>query len=396
MDKSKQILIVSGVYPPEPFVSARMSEAIAQELSMTDKVTVLCPPVSRPIGKVLKRINDPSSSFNTITLTSYTCPESKVFGRLRESYSFGKSVAKYIRANKRSIRSIYANTHPTLGQYLLLKEARRYGIPVVIHIQDIYPESLTRKLGIIGRLVQPLLAKYDEKMMKKASGIITISSGMKQLLDKSRSFDKGFVKVVYNWQDESIFDNNYSKEDSDTFTFMFVGSISPTASLDLVVEAFGLADLENAKLVLAGDGSDKQRCIEVASKFPKANIIFRSVSPNEVPSLQAEADVLLLPLKKGISQTALPSKLPAYMFSAKPILACVEDNSDVATILKDAGCGWITEPENLMMLSLQMQNCMTFSPEKIKQMGISARKYSLSHFTKRINLHAICKIIKSV
>lgn len=396
MDSKKQILIVSGVYPPEPYVSAKMSEAIAQELSQTNNVTVLCPPVSRPIGKVLPREISPSVKFKVITLPSYTCPESNVIGRLRESYSFGKHVAKYIRANSDSIKVIYANTHPTLGQYLLLAEAKKYGIPVVIHIQDIYPESITKKIGIIGRVIHPFLVKYDEMLMKKATGIITISYGMKKSLVKSRNFKNDFVKVVYNWQDESGFQVDYSKKKCDKFTFMFVGSLNPTASLNTVIDAFGNANIKDAQLILAGDGSDKQRCIEQSKKYPNASIIFKSVLPHEVPALQAQADILLLPLKAGISLTALPSKLPAYMFSAKPIIACAENESDVASIITTTGCGWITEPENATMLSELMRACIGIPADTITSKGLAARSYSLTHFSKDINLRKICKIITSI
>mgnify|MGYP002601474815 CR=1 FL=1 len=395
-DSKKQVLIVSGVYPPEPYVSAKMSEAIAQELSHTNNVTVLCPPVSRPIGKVSPRMINPHAKFNVITLPSYTCPESKVIGRLRESYSFGQHVAEYIRANSDFIKVIYANTHPTFGQYLLLAEAKKYSIPVIIHIQDIYPESITKKIGKIGRIIQPLLAKYDEMMMKKATGIITISVGMKKSLVHSRNFKNDFVEVVYNWQDESCFQSHYPQKKGNKFTFMFVGSLNPTASLNTVIDAFGKANLKDAQLVLAGDGSDKQRCIDQSKKYPNASIIFKSVMPHEVHALQAQADVLLLPLKAGISLTALPSKLPAYMFSAKPIIACVENESDVASIITTTGCGWITEPENTMMLSELMKKCIDIPADTITSKGLAARSYSLTNFSKDINLKKICKIITSI
>lgn len=396
MDNQKRILIVSCVYPPEPYVSARMSEAIAQELSKTNIVTVLCPPTSRPVGNVKPRKIDPATKYEVITLPSHTCPESKIIGRLKESYSFGKHVAKYIHANHNYIKVIYANTHPTFGQYLLLKEAKKYDIPVVIHIQDIYPESIINKIGKLGRIIHPLLVRYDEKMMKKATTIITISVGMKKSLDYSRNFKNNFVKVVYNWQDESKFQANQTPiKCNHKFTFMFVGSLNPTASLDTVIEAFGIAGLKDAQLVLAGDGSDKQRCIEQSKKYLNASIIFKSVSPSDVPVLQAQADILLLPLKTGISLTALPSKLPAYMFSAKPIIACVEKNSDVASIIDATKCGWIIEPENVMKLSEQMRECINISPETIQQKGENARLYSISHFSTDVNLKNICKIITS-
>ncbi len=394
MDNNKQILIVSGVYPPEPYVSAQMSEAIALELSKTRKVTVLCPSVSRPIGKIQTRKIAPTENYAVITLQSYTCPKSKVFGRLRESYSFGNAVAKYIKDNKDSIKVIYANTHPTFGQYLLLNEAKKHGIPVIIHIQDVYPESLTRKLGVLGSLIEPLLVRYDKSAMKKSTKIITISPLMKQALTKSRGYSSEFVEIVYNWQDDSIFEKIID-EKSKKFTFMFAGSLNPTASLETVIEAFEKAKLVNSQLILAGDGSDKQHCIEVAGKYKNLDIVFETITPNTVPKVQSKADILLLTLKKGISLTALPSKLPAYMFSSKPIIACADVGSDISSIIDKSRCGWVVEPENPDILAQKMIDCHSMALDDLKVIGERGRKYALENFSKRQNLAKICNIIKS-
>lgn len=395
MGEEKQILIVSGVYPPEPYVSAQMSETIALELSKTNKVTVLCPPVSRPIGKVQIRKIESTDNYSVVMLPSYTCPESKILGRFRESYSFGKAVAKYIYSNRNRIKVIYANTHPTFGQYLLLNEAQKYGIPVILHVQDIYPESLTRKLGLIGRVLEPFFVWYDRSRMKKSAKIITISPLMKKALIESRNYQSDFVEIVYNWQNDDIFDN-VNGDRSEKFTFMFAGSLNPTASLETVIEAFGKANLENSQLILAGAGSDKQHCVEVAGKFKNINIIFENITPDSVPFIQSKADVLLLPLKKGISMTALPSKLPAYMFSSKPIIACAETESDVAAILTQAECGWVVEPENSEMLKQQMIKCHAMTPNDLTHFGQMGRKYAISNFSKKQNLDKICRIIRSI
>jgi colanic acid biosynthesis glycosyl transferase WcaI len=65
------------------------------------------------------------------------------------------------------------------------------------------------------------------------------------------------------------------------------------------------------------------------SKLQK-NINFKSASPKQAPKLQAESEVLLLPLKKGVAKTALPLKMTAYMMSGKPIIASIDTDSGAA------------------------------------------------------------------
>ncbi|MCM1153613.1 MAG: glycosyltransferase family 4 protein [Muribaculum sp.] len=389
------IVIVSSIFPPEPLVSGRLSDDIAQVLSETDEVIVLCPPPSRPIGSRLLR-KPQTKPFKVVTLPSFICPESKIFGRLKESYSFGRHVADFIHNHHNQIKCIYANTHPTFGQYLLLKEAHRHSIPCIIHIQDIYPESLTAKLGIPGKLLNAVLVAYDRHMMHKASSLIAISERMRSYLIKSRRLDAGSVHMVFNWQDDSVFKQVSPESSPDNpFTFMYVGSISPSANIPLVIKAFALSRLNDARLVIAGDGTDKILCVQTAARYPDAKIEFIPVSPLTVPKVQSEADVLLLPLKKGISKTALPSKLPAYLFSGKPVIACCEDDSDIAAIINDASCGWIAEPDSTEALSSSMHTAKASDRALLRAMGQRGKTLGFQKLSREVNLSRLTDIIKS-
>ena len=55
---------------------------------------------------------------------------------------------------------------------------------------------------------------------------------------------------------------------------------------------------------------------------------------------------MLLPLKKGAAMSSIPSKLPAYMFSKKPIIGSLDVQSDTARAIIESDCGLVVEPEN--------------------------------------------------
>ena len=387
----KYILIVSSVFPPEPLVSGRLSSDIAGHLSKTDKVVVICPAPTRPIGSNYIR-TDFGAAYQVITLDSYTHPKSEIFGRLRESYSFGKKSAEFIRDNHDKIKIIYANTHPIFGQYLLLSKAKEYSIPVVLHIQDVYPESITLKLGVIGKIMQPLLLWYDKIKQSSSSKIIAISDGMKDYLIKSRSHPQDKVEVVYNWQEHKQFLKPYQRKDR-RFTYMFVGSLSPSADLETVINAFGKASMKDARLVIAGGGTMKQVCENLAKTYPDVAIDFMDASPDNIPSIQNEADILILSLKKGIGKTALPSKFPAYLFSAKPIICCTESDADLAKMISSNNCGWICHPESPAELEVIMAKCRLKSEEELASIGKNSRNFGIATFSKTANLSKICKII---
>ena len=141
----KNVLIISATFPPEPVVSAQISYALADKLSHSNNVKVLCPPPTRPSGFNFESETQ-KHLFQKIVLDSYTCPESQLSGRLRESYSFGKACKHYIETNHQNIDIIYMNAWPLFGQFFIVKAAKRFMLRIITHVQDIYPESFVNKI----------------------------------------------------------------------------------------------------------------------------------------------------------------------------------------------------------------------------------------------------------
>ena len=129
---------------------------------------------------------------------------------------------------------------------------------------------------------------------------------------------------------------------------MYLGNIGPLAGIEVLFDAFAKADLKNARLVIAGSGPTKAD-LQQKSKRYSCNIEFWEVPAGKVPETQAQADVMLLPVKKGFANSSVPSKLIAYMFSAKPIIASVDAESDTAECITTSGAGWA--PTYLLMVS---------------------------------------------
>jgi glycosyltransferase involved in cell wall biosynthesis len=284
------------------------------------------------------------------------------------------------------------------SQYLIIKIAKKLSIPCIIHIQDIYPESLTSKLPkVVGRFFYHLLLPVDRFILKNATKVLGISENMISYLSTTRKVERSKFELVRNWQDDEQFLNFISKQGSQSFfTFMYVGSISPSAGVEMLIYAFHKANLENSRLLIVGNGAEKETCMEIAQKLNNRNIEFSEVVPEEVAEMQSNADVLLLPLKKGISKTATPSKLTAYLFSAKPIIACVEKGSDVANILNEADCGFIVEPENVDAIAMSMKKTYTMEKAELEKKGCNGKDYATFHLSKKANLGKVTAIIENI
>lgn len=391
-----QVLIVSALFPPEPVVSANLSFGIATKLSKESEVTVISPKPTRPLNQVFKINTTISSAFCHQVLQSFTSPESKIIGRLRESFSFGKATAQYIKNNHKKIEVIYANTWPLLAQYFLIRAAQKHKIPVVLHIQDIYPESLVAKMpNLPGKFIQRVFVPLDRYILQNVAQVIAISPQMKEYLIRNRGLKESKITIIRNWQNDEAFQTVITENNSlkQTFRFMYLGSISPSAGVELLISAFAKASLHNCSLIIAGNGSVKESCVKLAGNFPDLNIEFWDAPLEKVPEIQAQANVMLLPLKKGIGKTASPSKLPAYLFSKKPVIASVDMDSDPADIIKTACCGWVIDPENIELVAETMKMVSALSAKELQEKGENGFEYAMRNLSKQKNLDLLTSLI---
>jgi len=395
----KKILIISAVFPPEPVVSANISFDLALALSEENLVTVLHPRPTRPMGYDFTNSANVQYPFKHKKLKSYTHPKSTFIGRFRESYSFGKACDKYIATHHNEIDTIYMNTWPLFGQYFVIKAAKRHGIPAVLHIQDIYPEAFTQKLPcFIKGITYEVLFHIERFVTAKSTRIVTISKGMKNLLVSTRNIQPDKIEVVYNWQDETKFidiEKDEPNKSTEAFThFMFLGSLGPVANIDNLITAFSRLNTKKVRLTIAGEGSDKIKLKKLVKNLNESRIEFVSAPASKAGSIQSDATILLLSLKKGAAGLALPSKLPAYMFSGKPIIATVDDDSDTAHAIREAGCGWVIEPENPDALAAQMQKSIEMAATELEVIGRKGREYAMTHFSKKANLMKLAATIE--
>ncbi len=395
MNQLKRILIISAVFPPEPVVSAKLSEDLAEALSGLHNVTVIAPKPTRPFGFNLHKDRNKHKKYKLINLDSYTCPESSAIGRLRESYSFGIACKKYIAENHKNIDVVYMNSWPIFSQYYIVKTAKKYKIKVVTHVQDVYPESLSNKLPKASRFLNFMFLPIDKFVLNNSFKIIAISSKMKNYLSKTRNITESKIEVVQNWQNEASFTSYVPKENSiqKDFTFMYLGNIGPVAGVDLIIDAFISANITNSKLIIAGSGSKKEDLQKIVAKSNFLNIQFLNVPDGKVPEIQDLADVMLLPIKKGAASSSIPSKLPAYMFSKKPIIGAVDLDSDTARVLIESDCGWVVSPENTEELRRKMFEVAGLQKYSLQEKGIKGFEYAMEYLSKKNNLSKVTQII---
>ena len=403
MNKGK-IVIITGVFYPEPVVSAGLMRDLATELSKKYEVTVLRPRPSRPMGFKIPEYTCNDLPYEVIETDSYIHPASSLLGRGWESYSMGKWCVNYINQHYNDICFIYNAPWHMFGRNMVAKAALKYEIPYITPVQDVYPESIASKLpniSVLKKLVKMILLPSDKYLLSHATRIHTISEKMVDYLSRTRGIGKEKFIAIRNWQDERDF-VNYANEkhenvcEEKSFTFMYMGNVGPLAGIEVLFDALEEAALPNARLVVAGSGSAKQTLIDKSKSYNDSKIEFWDVPAGKVPETQAKADVMCLPVKKGYAMSSIPSKLPAYMFSKKPVLASVDAESDTAMCIRDNKAGWVVIPEDVNSIASAMKEAYSSSKEKLISMGENGYNFAIENLSRTKNMQRLLNVCVDV
>jgi len=395
----KKILIISGVFPPEPVTSASMNYDLAEELAKEHDVTVIIPHPSRPISRDYAGYRHPKYSFKLVVVDSYTHPKSSIMGRMKETISFSKKALEFIKKTGERYDFVYNSAWQYWGYYLVAKYCVKNHIPYIVPIQDIYPESLLTKLSFpsfIKDIIKKALIGRDIYYQKMASSVRTITNDMADYLSSTRGVDRNKYLVVANWQNDDEFAHVIAKPIGEKRIITFMGNIARQANVDLIIRAFAKANVPNAELRIMGGGAAKEECMSLAKELNIPNIVFGEVPNGKVAEVQSQADILILALKTGTGKLGLPSKLVSYMQSGKPVIASLELDSATAHIIEDAKCGKCVEADCEEKLANLIQEMLSMSSEELQEMGRNSRQYAMLHLTRKSNLQKVVDRINKI
>ena len=379
------ILLAVSVFSPEPVTSALMNFDLAIALSRNHNVTVVRPHPSRPLGK---KIDDYGAEypFKCIMVDSYRCPESKLFGRMKESISFGRVCANYIENHKDEIDVVYNGGWQLFGYYLIAKACVKCNIPYMVPIQDIYPECLfTNKHypRIAEELITAILSPIDRYYQRHAKVIRTISEEMADYMSQSRKVPRENYLVLDNWQNEEDFSYKPLKENK--VVFGYVGSVNGHSNTELIIRAFAKARIHNSELRIYGGGNHKEACVQLVKDMGVKNVTFGMLEKKQVPEVQSKCSVLVLALPTGNGGLCLPSKMTSYMLSGRAVLASVEKSATTRYVL-EADCGISVEPDNEEALTEAFKMFAGMDIEELNRLGRNSREFAEKKLTRASNM----------
>jgi colanic acid biosynthesis glycosyl transferase WcaI len=270
---------------------------------------------------------------------------------------------------------------------------RIHHAPVLLHLQDLVPDvAVTAGMMREGRLVTAARA-LERFVYRHVREIGVISQGLQtNLLGKGVPEQK--LHLLPNWVETSKFDHS-----PNAAAFRASLGVTPTQSLLMHAGNMGakqdLASLidavrglvpDSAVLALVGDGQDKEALERKVRTEGITNVRFVPLQ-DDFASTLAAADILVVHQLKAVVDSVAPSKLLAYMAAARPVVAVVNNRSEAADVIGEAGCGIVVPPAEPKLFAAAVE-ALRRDPARRQLMGHAGRRYVQRHFAKQAVLES--------
>lgn len=275
---------------------------------------------------------------------------------------------------------IVATTPPVIVATLVRFVSILKKFKVVYHCQDIHPEGLFINQAIKSKALYTFLLWLDTSNIRNAWRVVVLSDEMKKTLMR-RGINGENIRVINNFIFHEVKPCESSSKDGQLgqkkkIRFVFAGSIGRFQNLELLLEAMAsFRNDDRLEFVFLGDGPVKAKLIDYAKQNDLTHVFFMPhVSIDKALEFLTSADVGVVSVSPGVTKVAYPSKSMMYFSVGLPVLAVVDDFSDLSMFIAQNDLGVsvpskierIEEGIRLMVNKLQKND---FSAERIAKVA---------------------------
>jgi glycosyltransferase involved in cell wall biosynthesis len=262
----------------------------------------------------------------------------------------GQSLVEGLRAEPPDV--VLCMTDPPVIADVALGVARRFGVPLVVVSQDVFPEVAVELKRLDNPALVGVLRLAIRFYLERADRVVAIGETMRLRLEtKGARPDR--VVVIPNWVDTDTLvpqprDNPWAREQGfdEAFVVMHSGNIGHAQNLDALIRAGTfLRDLDDLRIALIGGGARRAELKELARLLEVEQVRFLGYQPREVlPQSLSAADVHVVGLARGLSGYVVPSRLYGILSVGRPVIVAADRESETAQVVERAGCGVVVPP----------------------------------------------------
>lgn len=316
------------------------------------------------------------------------------FKRLRTSKIFAKNTLKYLKSQP--LPDLIYQVVPTLDVAdAVTKFARKNGIPVVIDIQDLWPEAFKMAINIpvvSNLLFYPLKRKAD-RIYKSADAICAVS---KSYVDRALSVNKKCREghAVFIGINLSTFDENAkkAKRDGDGLKLVYCGSLEKSYDIITVIDALSMMD-NPPQFVVIGDGSFRNKFENYANE-KNVDVVFTGYLPyGEMCKKMCECDITINPII-GESIASIINKHGDYAAAGLPVIN-TQNSEEYRKLVEEYNMGYNCKSGDAADIAEKI-NLLVGNKELRTEMGRNARRAAEEKFNRDKTYNELVAVIQGL
>ena len=360
-----KILVVCQHYYPEPF---RITDICEELVRKGHEVSVITGVPNYPEGVIYngyRKGKNRNEIRNGVTIHRCFTVGRKggIIKRLLNYYSFSLSSIKYVKKIEEKYDVVLVNQlSPVMMANAGITYVIRHHVPLYMYILDLWPASLSAGGIKENSFIYKHYRKVSERIYKAANKLLISSNMFSDYLNKQFSISKDKIIYFPQYAEELFNVEECKKIPNQTIDLMFAGNIGQIQSVETIIRAAKICeDVINLRWHIVGEGSNLEKCKQLANNLHVSSIIFYGRKPiEEMPKYYAKADAMLVTMTKNeILSLTLPGKVQSYLAAGKPIIGSID--GEARAVINKARCGYCSEAENVEKLA---ENVHRFCLEK--------------------------------
>lgn len=266
--------------------------------------------------------------------------------------------------------------------------AARWRAPSVYKVAEVYPDLAVRQGLFRNPLLIGMMRWMERLVYRRNSMIVPIAESFKRTISE-RGVPVSKLRMIPDCVDTELYQpqmrqNAFSEKYNllKDFVVLYGGNIGIVQDwVSVLTAAEALKNLP-IKFVIVGDGSRREWLEDEVKRRGLENLLMIGYQPKELMAqINASCDLALIPMTRTGAQDGFPSKVYTIMACGKPVLATAEEESDMARIIKAAGCGRVVTPDAPQAFTEAVRAAF-LDREKLPAEGLQGRQFVEKDYSK--------------
>lgn len=283
-------------------------------------------------------------------------------------------VSFFIGLTIRHVDLILSPSPPLTVGWMNLGLAKLKGCKVVYNVQEIYPDILRLKDGVILKF----LSWMEKKVYNGSDAVTTIDQVFYDTI-VPRFKDQSKLHVIPNFVDTELYhevewsgkldENLFPKNDS--IKLLYAGNIGHAQSWEPLIELADKTRDLNVEYVVIGEGAKRGYVEDEIKKRGLNKLHLLPYQPRELmPAILSYSDASFIFMAPEMDGDGFPSKVYTIMACERPLLVLSGENTPIVNFLKDKGCAkLITENGFDKKVSEMVEWLRNVTKEELSQKG---------------------------